>query len=83
MSTFAEAPAGDVAAGEKVGHETCQPPLLALATCTLCHVAEKGGGNKQGPNLGGLFGRTTGSIAGFAYSKANKEANVTWGEETL
>jgi len=46
-------------------------------------VAEKGGGNKQGPNLGGLFGRTTGSIAGFAYSKANKEANVTWGEETL
>ncbi len=37
----------------------------------------------QGPNLGGLFGRTSGSVAGFAYSKANKEAAVEWKEETL
>lgn len=37
----------------------------------------------QGPNLGGLFGRVSGTAAGFAYSKANKEAAVTWGESTL
>lgn len=30
----------------------------------------------QGPNLGGLFGRTSGQAAGFAYSKANKEKAV-------
>ncbi len=27
----------------------------------------------QGPNLGGLFGRTSGTVASYAYSKANKE----------
>jgi cytochrome c2 len=37
----------------------------------------------QGPNLGGLFGRQSGTAAGFAYSKANKEKAVIWQEETL
>lgn len=37
----------------------------------------------QGPNLGGIFGRTSGQAAGFAYSKANKEKAVVWGEDTL
>jgi cytochrome c2 len=38
---------------------------------------------KKGPNLGGIFGRTSGTVAGFSYSKANKEMAVTWGETTL
>jgi cytochrome c len=33
--------------------------------------------------LGGLFGRTSGTAAGFAYSKANKEMAVEWNENTL
>lgn len=37
----------------------------------------------QGPNLGGLFGRTSGTASGFSYSKANKEMAVTWAEDTL
>jgi cytochrome c len=37
----------------------------------------------QGPNLGGIFGRQSGQAAGFAYSKANKEKAVLWGEDTL
>jgi hypothetical protein len=32
----------------------------------------QGAGHKQGPNLGGLFGRTAGTTEGFAYSAANK-----------
>lgn len=32
----------------------------------------------QGPNLGGLFGRQSGTIEGFSYSKANKEKAVLW-----
>ena len=37
----------------------------------------------QGPNLGGLFGRQSGTMDGFSYSKANKEKAVHWEEETL
>lgn len=46
-------------------------------------MAEKGGGHKQGPNLGGLFGRNTGSAEGYSYSKANKDKNIVWKEDTL
>jgi len=47
MSTFADAPEGDAAKGAKI----------FKTKCNQCHNAEPGSGNKQGPNLGGLFGR--------------------------
>lgn len=37
----------------------------------------------QGPGLKGLFGRVSGTTEGFAYSAANKNKGVNWGEETL
>ncbi|GAX80889.1 hypothetical protein CEUSTIGMA_g8324.t1 [Chlamydomonas eustigma] len=73
MATFADAPPGDLAAGEKI----------FKTKCAQCHTVEKGGPNNQGPNLGGIFGRTSGTVAGFSYSKANKEMAVEWGENTL
>lgn len=33
--------------------------------------------------MGGLFGRHTGSAEGYSYSKANKEKEIVWSEETL
>ena len=36
-----------------------------------------------GPNLSGLFGRTSGTTAGYTYSKANKDKAVDWSEEHL
>jgi len=56
---------------------------LFKARCTQCHTAAKDGGNKQGPNLYGLFGRETGSVPGYSYTPANKNAHVVWSEETL
>ena len=47
---------------------------------TLCVPARARG---QGPNLGGLFGRVSGTTEGFAYSAANKTAAITWSETTL
>lgn len=36
-----------------------------------------------GPNLNGLFGRQSGTTAGYSYSAANKNKAVEWEEKTL
>lgn len=70
---FAEAPPGEAKTGAKI----------FKTKCAQCHVVEKGAGHKQGPNLHGLFGRVSGTTAGFSYSTANKNKAVHWGEDTL
>jgi cytochrome c len=46
--------------------------------CAMCHTAEKGAGNRLGPNLFGIVGRKSGSVPGFFYSPAMKRANLVW-----
>ncbi|KAK1435074.1 hypothetical protein QVD17_00834 [Tagetes erecta] len=38
---------------------------------------------KLGPNLNGLFGRQSGTTAGYSYSAGNKNKAVIWEENTL
>lgn len=65
------AAAGDAALGQKIFNK-----------CKACHdVAEPK--NKVGPSLKGLFGRSAGSLEGFAYSEAMKSSGIVWSEDTL
>ena len=41
------------------------------------------GGHKTGPALHGLFGRKSGTVAGYSYTAANQKRGVVWTEETL
>ena len=64
--------AGDAAAGAQ----------LFKAQCGACHSTEAGK-NGVGPSLAGVIGRKSGSVPGFRYSAANRDAAITWNAEVL
>ena len=72
MLPAAASAAGDVAAGGQV----------FKVQCSACHDTEAGS-NKVGPSLFGVFGRKAGSVEGFHYSTANRDAGITWTAEEL
>jgi cytochrome c len=64
--------AQDAAAGEKV-----------FLQCKACHQVGETAKNVVGPVLNGVIGRPAGSVAGYAYSEANKKSGLTWDEVTF
>jgi cytochrome c len=61
--------AQDVAAGE-----------TSFRKCAPCHNIGPDAINKVGPELNGLDGRHSGTVADFNYSDANKASGIVWGE---
>ena len=54
--------------------------------CRACHDVGPEAKNKVGPLLNGIIGRKAGTIEGFSYSDANKNAagkDLVWTEEVL
>jgi len=80
---------------QKGGQEAAQPIEARLAdsspergqssakVCLACHSFEKGGPNKQGPNLWGIVNRPRASEAGYEYSPAMKAKSGPWTFEDL
>jgi cytochrome c len=54
-----------------------------LQKCKICHSLDKGGPNRVGPSLYGVFGRKAGTVAGFAYADAIKNSGIIWDDDTL
>ena len=64
--------AGDQAAGEKV----------FTGRCAVCHATAPGE-NKVGPSLAGIVGSKSATVAGFNFSTAMKNADITWDDVEL
>ena len=48
--------------------------------CGGCHALDR---DKEGPRLGGVYGRTAGTVDSFQYSDALKKSGIKWTEQTL
>ena len=64
--------AQDVAAGEN-----------SFKKCAICHSIGEGATNKIGPELNGLDGRKSGTVADFSYSDSNKNSGIVWNEASF
>lgn len=72
ISASGAAEAGDAIAGKRV-----------FARCQACHQVGPNARNVIGPELNGLVGRISGTVAGYNYSPALKSAAILWGHDTL
>jgi cytochrome c len=72
MSALTSARAADPQQGQSVFR----------SQCAICHSVQQGR-TLIGPSLYGIVGRRTGSEPGYAYSTANKNANLIWTPEVL
>jgi cytochrome c len=54
--------------------------LVFQKRCTGCHALNA---DREGPRLGGVFGRKAGVVQGFNYSAGLRNSGLTWDEATL
>jgi cytochrome c len=59
------------------------PDTLFRNQCGTCHVLSAKDGPRQGPPLGGVFGRKAGSAPGFKYSAGFADAAFDWDAKHL
>ena len=64
--------AQDTASGERI-----------FGQCRACHQVGETAKNGIGPHLNGLFGRKAGTVEGYNYSPANKNASIVWDDITF
>src|SRR2546423_1088936 len=71
---------GQETLGRSAGPDDGQ--LVFNNACRTCHTLREGD-NRLGPNLHRIIGRKAGSLAGYGYSSAMKNADLVWDKATL
>jgi cytochrome c len=79
LSMLGKSAAGSEAALDGDG-DAVRGKAIFEKRCTGCHTLEA---DREGPRLGGVFGRRAGSVAGFNYSAGLKSSGITWTDATL
>lgn len=69
--------------GAGVAHAAPLPKPANFAICGVCHKVEAGAAPAIGPNLWGVGGRVSGTLAGYTYSPAMKAAKIKWTKPEL
>jgi cytochrome c2 len=64
----------------RAGEEEDRGKHLFEKRCTGCHSLDR---NKEGPRLGGVYGRPAGTAPGFKYSSALKAVHFVWDDARL
>ena len=76
-----------VAAGSAAAQDgNAEEGAEVFKKCRACHDVGPEAKNKVGPVLNGIIGRKAGTIEGFAYSDANKDAGgkgLVWTEDVI
>jgi cytochrome c len=54
--------------------------ILFQKRCGGCHAADR---DKEGPRLGGVYGRPAAAVKSFGYSSALQSSKIVWNEQTL
>jgi cytochrome c len=75
-----ETPGDDVAQGPVHEGDPARGKETFEKRCTGCHALTT---DREGPHLQGVFGRTSGTVPGFSYSDALKNAHIVWDETSL
>jgi cytochrome c len=75
------ADAGFMAAMSPARAQDAERGKQAFVACATCHSID--GSNGLGPSLRGIVNRISGSVEGFHYSRAMRNAKITWNAPTL
>jgi len=82
LSNWARATGGDEtdSSGQTADSDPVRGKEVYEKRCTGCHAITQ---DREGPRLQSVFGRTSGTVPGFDYSPALKQAHIVWNEASL
>ena len=81
-ATPSESPSPTPTPAATAGPVAAAGPPTVFNQCSACHSVDRGE-NGIGPSLAGVFGRRAGTLLGFEFSQAMKDAGLTWNQAGL